>query len=1040
VSALLSTRVFEKGGDFSENYSRVNISPFTSYVGVLIPENNWGYKSISRDEPQSIAITTTDGQGNIHPNRKLSVGVYDINWRWWYYENERYNLYSLNSDQHTKAIYTSEIRSNEKGQANYQLDMSNLDYGRKMIRICDLESGHCTGDFFYLSSWNAPIAAEERNSINKISIVQDKEEYQVGDEVTLTIPSEKNSQILINIENDKEVILQDWIEGKEGQTTYQFRLNEVMAPNIYANISLIQPTSKKNNLPLRLYGISSIKVTDQAKILHPEIDAPNSISPNKKFTVTIGETDKKAMSYTLAIVDEGLLDLTNFKTPSPYDHFYAKRALGVKSWDLYDDILQGYGDGFSKIISVGGDEDLADGGNEKQAIRFKPVVLTAGPFTIRSGQKKTHDFTIPNYYGAVKVMVVAREKSKYGFNDKSVKVKDPLMVFPTLPRTISIGESITLPVNLIATQDNLGPVNVSIKQNDFFKKENAISTSANFSKAGEQMVNFSVAAGDKTGIGKIEITASNGTLSSFQQVEIDIRNPMPMRTEVKEKVLDPAVAWDETISLFGTTGTNTVTVEISQIPPINLLARLQYLMQYPYGCAEQTTSSVFSQLYLDQIVSLNETDKKRIDQNINAGINRLQKMQAASGGISYWPGGSYINDWTSIYAGQFLIEAKNKGYVVSRSILDNWLNYEHKKANQFRMSANADIAIRKSELFTQAYRLYTLAIGGKFNLSAMNLLRLENSLPNTAKFLLASAYAKSGNKKVAYELVKAVETKIENDYSRYATYGSELRDLAILAQASIDTDRSNDGYALLQSIAKHLNSNNWYSTQSIGQALLAIGKFSNKLAKDNIKVSIKAGSQATQNIDFNESIYLQEIKIQHNEKVIITNTSQTKLFAKINVEGKDPPANLAAIPAKASNLSVAVNYKNLSGQTIDISKLLQGTDFMAEITITNPKSRGTTLSELALTQIVPSGWEIRSGRLSDLDNFTVEDDYDYRDIKDDRVHTFFDIQSKKTYRILLNAAYIGEYFLPPVKVEAMYDNAIQAYTKGQKIQVVPTSE
>ncbi len=160
------------------------------------------------------------------------------------------------------------------------------------------------------------------------------------------------------------------------------------------------------------------------------------------------------MTYTLAVVDEGLLALTNYKTPNPHSEFYAREALGVKTWDLYDEVAGAYGIRLEKAFAVGGDADLAVSG-EKDVSRFKPVVQYAGPFTLKKGKTATHKFKMPNYVGEVRVMVVAGNNGAFGNSEASVPVRSGLMMLATAPRVLAPGEEILLPIQVFAMKENV---------------------------------------------------------------------------------------------------------------------------------------------------------------------------------------------------------------------------------------------------------------------------------------------------------------------------------------------------------------------------------------------------------------------------------------------------------------------------------------------------------------------------------------------------------------------------------------------------------
>ena len=263
-----------------------------------------------------------------------------------------------------------------------------------------------------------------------------------------------------------------------------------MTPNVYVNVTLIQPHAQTiNDLPIRLYGIVPISVEDPSTHLTPIIKTPEVWKPEKKSAVTVSEKDGKEMTYTIAIVDEGLLDLTRFKTPDPWSAFYAHEALGVKTWDLFDLVMGAYGAELSRILAIGGDGDINNKGGNK-ANRFKPMVKFMGPFSLKKGQTVIHEFMMPQYVGSVRTMVIAGYKGAYGSADKTTPVRDPLMILGTLPRVVGPGEEVDLPVSVFAMEKKVKNVKVEIQTNNMFTALDGKSKSITFAEIGDEVVNF----------------------------------------------------------------------------------------------------------------------------------------------------------------------------------------------------------------------------------------------------------------------------------------------------------------------------------------------------------------------------------------------------------------------------------------------------------------------------------------------------------------------------------------------------------------------
>ncbi|MFA6278297.1 MAG: alpha-2-macroglobulin family protein, partial [Pedobacter sp.] len=739
----------------------------------------------------------------------------------------------------------------------------------------------------------------------------------------------------------------------------------------------------------------------------------------------------KAMTYKIALVDEGLFDLTRFKTPDPHSIFYAREGLGVKTWDLFDQVLGAWGGNLERILSIGGDGSINKNLNPAKANRFKAVVKFMGPFSLSKGENKTHKFTLPQYIGSVRAMVIAGDNGAYGYAEKAVEVKKPLMVLATLPRVIGPGESFTLPVNIFATNNNLKNVSVLVQSTNLLI-DGPKTKQLSFKQAGEQMTYFNVVAPNTVGIAKVKIIAQSGNEKTVYDVELDIRNPNPYITNVVSATIQPKQTWKTTYAPIGMSGTNAGTVEVSSIPPIDLNKRLSYLIQYPHGCVEQTTSSIFPQLLLDKLTPLSTQKKTEVERNVKSGINRLKGFQTTDGGLSYWPGEGSSDEWGTNYAGHFLVEAQNAGYTLPVGLLDELIRYQKAKATNWTPNSTNFYGGDLS----QAYRLYVLALAKKPEMAAMNRLRAFEYLSVSAKWRLAAAYQLAGQSAAANGLVKGLAQTVQHYTQLGGTYGSDLRDEAMIMETLTLMGQKVKAAQLLQTVAARLGQNTWYSTQTTAYSLLAIAKFCGQNSASNklLYTYVLDGKKG----NINSEQYLNSTALNFkNNTANITNAGNNVLFVRLILQGQPVAGQNNFLPNKPDVLDMKVNYKSLKGQVINPIVLKQGTDFYAEVIIKNPGKMGY-YEQMALTQIFPSGWEIINTRLNDNESALASAAYTYRDVRDDRVFTYFNIRENETltYKVLLNASYLGKYYLSAVQCEAMYNNNISATQAGKWVQVV----
>ena len=1029
--AQFKTRVFEPGGAFSTDQWSTPYNPFETYVGLSIPENKWGNKSLSHHQENNIPLVAVDAAGNPLANRQLTVGIYQAEWRWWW--NRRNNeVAQFNSAKHLGAFRQDTIHTGADGRAS--VTYTPLDYGLYLIRVCDPESGHCSGDYAYSGYYGGD---DNRNTAARLSFSTDKSAYAPGEEVTLQIPSAPGSTILISIEDHNSVLETHRVLADSDLTRFRFVTSDAMTPNVYAHVHLIQPHNHgTNDLPIRMYGVIPVSVEDPATHLQPVIEIPDVIRPEERFKITVSEEKGESMAYTIAIVDEGLLDLTSFETPDPWAHCYAREALSISTWDVYDHVLSGYGGPVERILTIGGDGSAPILQSPREANRFKPVVKHLGPYYLSPGELQTHEVLMPNYVGSVRAMVVAAMPGKYGHADKTVPVKNPVMVLATAPRVLAPGERIAVPVQVFAMDEAVGEVEVSIQTNGLLYVDGPEHATVSFERTGDQEVEFVVQSGAAPGVAEILIKASCNNDSASQRIELDIRNPNPFISEVEEQILMSGETWNYQLEDIGSPGTNEAVLEISAFLPVSLESRLRYLVRYPYGCLEQTTSAAFPQLYVHHLIELSPERKAAVDRNIRVAIGKLRNYLIPEGGLAYWPGNNRASEWGNSYAGHFLLEAKNAGHYVQPTLINSWKKYQKRKAENFReQKINGSYS---GNTLMQAYRLYTLALAGEPALGPMNRLRLSKNIGNTATFMLAAAYAYSGQTQAAELLIANAEFKVRDYRESGYTYGSSTRDRAMLVEALLQMNKRQEASQLVRRIAEEFGRDRWFSTQAAAYGLIALSKFAGGSVQNGLQCKIELPGFPAQVINTTKSIYQVKIDLtQDDRNMALENMGEDQLFIRVITRGQpaEPPRERIE-----EHLKMQITYSDPAGNKLNPASLKRGTDFIATVQITNPHTLASRIDEMALQTIFPSGWEIINQRLDNLHK-VQNSPFEYQDIQDDRVYTFFDMyDDQHTYQFKLNAAYEGRFILPAIYAEAMYDHAIQAQVPGMWVEVYKGSE
>lgn len=1028
LKASFITKVYENGGDFSTDVFSKTYSPYATYIGLNVPKGDKSRGMLLTDTKHTFEVISVDENGNAKATKNLKVSIHKVSWRWWWDTSED-NLSSYNGSQYREKVLEKTINTDASGKANFEFELKYPDWGRYLVRVEDPNGGHATGKAIYIDwpGWAGKSRKNDPSTATMLVFSTDKQTYNVGDQAIVTFPSSGEGRALVTVENGSEVLEAIWVTPQKGETKFELPISSLYTPNVYINITLLQPHAKTaNDLPIRLYGVVPISVEDPITKLAPILTMPDVLQPEETITIAVKEKQGKPMTYSIAVVDEGLLDLTRFKTPDPWNSFYAREALGVKTWDVYDDVIGAFGGRIDQVFAIGGDGEAA-GAKNKKANRFKPMVVHLGPFKLNKGESKSHQVKIPKYIGSVRTMIVAgnSETEAYGNAQKTTPVRKPLMVLASLPRKITPGEKVTLPVTVFAMEKKVKNVTIRVKNDLSFKVTGGNSQQLSFNEPDEKMAYFELEVADFSGIGKVIVEASgNGEKASYE-VEIDVVNPNPITNSAQDFILEPNSSEDTLLKTFGIAGSNTAQIELSTLPPMDFNGRLKYLIRYPHGCVEQTTSGAFPQLFLDDIFDLTLDKKKKIQKNIEYAIKRLANYQLPNGGFSYWSGQNYANDWGSTYAGHFLLEAEKKGYVLPISFKSNWISYQQQAAKQWRKTtSSSDLA--------QAYRLYTLAFVGSPDVSSMNRLRETPGISNEAKHRLAASYALIGQKQAASKVFGTANIDFQPKKYDYYTYGSPDRNRAMALETLILLDAKNEAQGIAKNIAKRLSENRWMSTQSTSYSLLAMAKFAAYIGGKGFTTTMTINGKS-ETITTEKTLAQRALAIEDgNNALVLKNNGDNTVFVRVINSGILP---VGEEKVEQRNLTAQIRFKTRDGNRIDVSKIQQGTDFIAEVTITNQK--GEYIKDVALSEIFPSGWEIVNTRFTDFGTF-AQNNAIYTDLRDDRANFYFGLKKNesKTMRILLNASYLGTYYLPGIQCEAMYDNDYMVRTKGQWVKVV----
>ena len=989
LNASIMTAVQEQGGDESFTVASLPFSPYSAYVGVRLPDGDY----LETDKDQTIRFAVVNPAGRRVSGHRLEYRIFKTGWSWWL-ENSADDIDSYVNGSSVQKISGGSLVSGPS-DVSCTVRVNYPDWGRYLVVVKDMDSGHVSGCSFIIDWPEYKGRADRRDpdNLTMLTFSTDKDSYKVGEKATLYLPAAPGGQALVSIENSARVLSSSWVATGDTDRAWNFSISGDMAPNFYIHVTLVQPGRKlSNDLPVRLYGVQRILVENPGSHLQPVVSLPGTLHPEENFTVSVSEASGRPMTYTLAIVDEGLLDLTAFKTPDPWKAMNKVEALGVRTWDMYDQVVGAIGGQFAKIAAIGGDQDNIVSARKDN--RFNPVVMVIPPQRLGKGAKASHKIKLPMYAGSVRVMLVAGDDEAFGSAEKTVPVTAPLMVLPTAPRALSPGEEIQLPVNLFAMEDGIASADVDVEVHGPVELLGSSRQRVQFEGKGDRLLSFALKATGE-GTADIKVTASGAGHKAFDSVSIPVTNPNPVRSIVSHK----EIAAGATVSF---TPAGTSYLQLTAFPAFDARALYNEMLNYPYNCSEQLSARGLSFLHLSSF-----TGEKPDSGLIESIVRLLYARQNADGGFGYWNNGS-SNSWVSSMAGLFLSEAGKAGYSVDKSVLQAWTRYQQKLTNAYRIAGSSVFSH-----LDEAFRLYSLAAAGSPSTASMNRLKEKSDIGYRASWVLASAYAICGKKQIASEMTGRIARSFEKTAPDSFTFGTDLRDKMFALEAYALTGNLAEAVPLAQELVKEKN----LSTQETAFAAIAFDRLRSSLSASAVKASVggKEISAAGQ------------VSVPVESAVEVKNLSDGPLYLSFVDMVRDAAGT--PVPASSNGLSLTVRYEDAAGRRLDTGEITQGSMFHAVAEVKN-LSAVTDYEMLALSLRIPSGWEIQNERLTSGTETTA-------DIRDDRCNWFFNLAKgqSKTFRLALRAAYEGSYILPSAECSAMYQPGISACTASSHTEV-----
>ncbi len=1026
--------VFDETGRPVNRVQQFDVSTQKVYYGIKLSD----YYTVAR-QPMNIEVAAVDAKGNASGTSSGNLQVIRVYWET-VMEQTYESRYRYVSQKREKILIDKQLTVPSNGTS---FSFTPQESGEYYVRMKSAGSATWVQSEFYAYGYGYTQSNSfEVNNEGQVEMEFDKKVYEPGDNAKILFKTPFAGKLLVTVERD-QVYDSFYVTTDKRSASVEIPVKEAYLPNAYITATLIRPLDE-GIIPITIaHGFAPLPVEKKSNHLAVEIKVAEKSRSNTRQTITVKTQSLRDVEVTVAVVDEGIMQLKNSKTPDPYAWFYQKRALEVNAFDIYPYVLP---DIKLKRSSTGGDGyDLQKRVNPLTNKRVKLVAYWSGILRTDGNGVATCSVEIPQFSGDLRVMAVAYKDKAFGSDEKHIKVSDPIVISPSMPRFLSPGDTLIMPVTITNTTGKKQSVTVSIEKTGPLSISGAASRSIQINANQEQRPVFEMVTAKVPGEAQVTIKVNNGLETFSDKTDITIRPPASLQKISGAGEIGAGTTQNIAMTNNFVVNSRSAKIIISKSPVVQFSDQLSYLLSYPYGCVEQTVSAAFPQLYYTSLAKA-VTNKPgvviKISENVNAAIRKLQSMQQYNGALSYWPGGNEPSWWGSAYAFHFLQEARKAGYEVPAGTTDKLNAYlglqvkKHPVETYYYYNEkgfDSKKIIPSKDIF---YSLYLMALYTKADLATMNYYRAKfDELALDSKYLLAASYMACGDRN-AYNLL--LPKLFEGETAKQSTGGnfySYIRDEALALNALLETDPSN---LQIGSMVKHLSSQlrteKYLNTQERAFSFLALGKFMKLAASTNATATITVSGKSVGEFKNEDLVITKGITAG---SVSIQTTGNGKLFYFWEMEGLTSDGSFKE---EDSYLQVRKTFYNRFGQPLkDLRNVKQNELVVVGISLVNLQRN--LVENIVITDILPAGIEIENPRVASVPELawiTNNDVPDHFDIRDDRINYFTSISDKpKNFYYLARAVSTGNFVMGPVSADAMYDGSYHSYNGAGRMIINP---
>ncbi|WP_082884723.1 alpha-2-macroglobulin family protein [Achromobacter insolitus] len=1010
--------------------------------------------------PAGFEVLRVDAQGKIAPLAQAQMRLYrEERQYYWRFDDQR--GWNSGYTETEELVDSREIALNDRAQLTVPVK-----WGRYRLEIADPETGQTMRYRFY-AGWNAQDADAMGNRPDRVQMKLEGVPAKPGDTVKLTLTPPHDGQALITVEGDR-MLWSTWVAVKATGTQVEIPVDKSWKRHdLYIAAAVFRPGSEGDRVtPARALGLTFLPIASADRKLDVKLTAAAKAVPETKTTVRVkvdGAQGKQA-TVTLSAVDVGILNINQYRTPDPLDYFFGKHRYAPELLDMYGKLIEKM-DGTKGKLKWGGDAAMR-GDSKSLPKKVKLVDLFSGPVTLNAQGEADIPLDLPDFNGTLRLMAVAFTPDNYGSTDTEMVVAAPIVAELNTPRFITPGDQAAIALDVTNLSGAEQKVTVKLEALDPLGIVDGVKTVTLKDKQ-RTTLRFTATTTGSYGLGLMRLTVDGQgggkPVRIVRESVLQVQPAYAAERQVRRLRLNPGETNAPQASWVASyyPDSTTVSMTVSNRPPINVNRLVEGLLNYPYGCTEQTISATLPWVMLDEAAAkqfgLKPRTQAEREAKVAGAIGRLAGMRNAVGSYNLWSSSSSRDVWLTAYAVGFMQDARDNGFEVPEASLDRsrqWLLEQVQQssgafgtwsANLKRNVESGRYDSNDANILREDHRRFAglataalaLARDKKAPLSTMRQLydnyqeRARSPLPLVQLAAAFKLMGDEGRMKSALDQAMAREyglnTRRNSGYydEWLGDYGSSVRDYAlayaIANKYELHHERLDN---LLTQLASRLGNRSYLSTQEQMSLLLAARAMGgDKATPWSATLTVNGSTKALAGGTSDQTVSLSAADLAG---VQLLNTGSQSLFVEYDIQGSPTTA-----PAPRNDvIQLKRGWYRPDGRPWDGGSLQTGDMLVVWV----QASANQNIPDGLLVDRVPAGFEVENLNLSqspEMQEWTIggrrvaeamsDPNIKHREFRDDRYVAAVSLgRGKVDVFYLVRVVTPGRYAVPSTVAEDMY--------------------